>query len=121
MAAGVSTGCLSSLRSSAKFLNCLYDRFCLLGFVTMFESAVFGFLLKCASIGAILVILFGMSLILCFMLATIVDMSSDDHSGSIVITPSFRYIVWISLLTIPFALLRLEPLLVLCYYLCSIH
>ena len=104
MVAGVSTGCLSSLRSSAKFFNCLYDRFCLLDFVTMFVSEVFGFLLKCAYNGAILVILFGMSLIHGFMFATIVDMSSDDHSGSFFITPSFCFIVWISLSTIPVAL-----------------
>ena len=31
-------------------------------------------------------------------------MSLDDHIGSIVITPSFRFIVWISLSTIPVAL-----------------
>ena len=70
----------------------------------MFDCAVFGFLPKCASIGAILVILFGMSLILCIMFAMIVDLSSEDHSGSIVITPSFRFIVWINLPTIPVAL-----------------
>ena len=76
----------------------------LIGFVTVFESAVFGFLPKWASNGAFLVIPFGMSLILCIMLATIVDMSSDDYSGSIVITPCFCFIVWISLSTIPVGL-----------------
>ena len=37
----------------------LYDKLCLVGFVTMFDSAVFGFVPKCASNGVILVILFG--------------------------------------------------------------
>ena len=62
MAAGDKTGCLSSLRSEAKILIFLYDKLCLLGFVTMFDNAVFGFLPKCASNGVIYVILFGMSL-----------------------------------------------------------
>ena len=78
---------------------------CLLGFVTMFESgAVLGFLPKCAINGAIFVTLFGISLIICIMFATIVEMSSDDQRGSIVITPSLRFIVWISLSNIPVAL-----------------
>ena len=92
-AAGVSTGCFSSLQSEAKFLICVYDRFCLFGLFTMFESAVFGFLPKGASKGATFVTLFGISLMLCITLATIVDISSDDHSGCIVLTPSFRVIV----------------------------
>ena len=64
MAAGVSTGCFSSLRAEAKFFICLYDKLCLLGFVSIFESAVFGFLPKCALNGAIFVTVFGMSLLL---------------------------------------------------------
>ena len=49
MAAGDKTGCLSSLRSEAKFFMFLYNKLCLVGFVTMFDSAEFGFLPKCAS------------------------------------------------------------------------
>ena len=64
--AGDNTGCFSNLRSEAKFFICLYDKFCLVGFVTMFESAEFGFLPKCASNGAIPVIC--LELILCFVL-----------------------------------------------------
>ena len=45
-----------------------------------------------------------MSLMLCIMFAMIVDLSSEDHNGSIVITPSFRFIAWINLSTIPIAL-----------------
>ena len=50
MAAGDKTSCLSSLRSEAKFFMFLYDK---LWLVSMFDSAVFGFLAKCASKGVI--------------------------------------------------------------------
>ena len=62
MVAGDKTGSLSSLRSEANFFMFLYDKLCLVGFVTMFDSAVFGFLPQCASNDVIFVILFGMSL-----------------------------------------------------------
>ena len=66
IAVGVITGCFSSLRSEAFFFIFVYDSFCFFGFGTMFESAVFGFLPKCASKGVI----FSLSLgsVLCFVL-----------------------------------------------------
>ena len=82
----------------------MHDKLCSFGFVTMFVSAVFGFLPMCASKSAIIVTQFGISLMLCIILATIVDMSSDDHSGSSDITPSLRFMVWINLSTITVAL-----------------
>ena len=100
IAARISTGCFSSLRSDAKFLIYFYVMLCLLGFDTMHQSAVFGFLPKCASKGAIFVTL----LMLCIMSATIVDMSSDDHSWSNFITPSLRFMIWINPSTFPVAL-----------------
>ena len=65
IAAGVNTGCFTNLQSEAKFFTCFYDKFCLFGFVTLFERAVFGFLPKCASNVANLVTPFGISLMIC--------------------------------------------------------
>ena len=119
---GLSSGAfLESLLSVAVLLPD-WGSFCAASLYWILSSGLFGFLPKCDSNGAILVILLGMSLILCFMFATIVDMSSDDQIGSIVSIPKFRFIVWISLSTVPIALWSPAGLSIsLCYYLCSIH
>ena len=103
IAARISTGCFSSLRSDAKFLIFLYVMLCLLVFDTMHESAVFGFLRNVLQ-KVLFLLLFGISLMLYILSASIIDMSSDDHSWSNFITPSLRFMVWINPSTFPIAL-----------------
>ena len=78
----------------------LFDRFLLFGFVTMLLVCVPVFLLKCASDGVILVVVFGMS----FMFSIIADISfaivTFDQFLSTLIAANRLFIDWISLSTI---------------------
>ena len=103
MAAGVTTVCFSIFLSEANFLMSLYDKFCLFGFVTIFEKALFRFLPKCASNVVVFVTLFGVSLIFWTMFAITVVISSNGHNGPIAIMPNLHFIVCTNFSKIPVA------------------
>ena len=79
----------------------LYDRFFVLGFVRMLDSSVFFGLPKCAWKGAILVILFGISLIDSIISVIFSAMVVLSHMGSMFIVASLRFNVCIKRSTIP--------------------
>ena len=97
----VRASCLRSLLSKQRSLSFLYDRLSSDGWVTIFESSVFGFLPKCASNGVVLVVLLGISRIFSMMLASLELSVSLLQLGSMSKTAILRFMVWISLSTIP--------------------
>ena len=81
--------------------NLLHYKFLCDGLVTILEISVFGFLQKCASNGLSCVVALGMSLMFSIMFASISLSVAWVHLGSISSTASLRFIVWISLSTMP--------------------
>ena len=74
------------------------------GCVIIFDSSVFGGFPKCASIGFILVVVFGIGFIDSMTLATIVAKSEDDYNWLCSSTANPRFIVCNKQSTTPLAL-----------------